>query len=101
VHICMFAYSGTKENRKAGLKIKKTLSEKNGPKCSFTYLCICFRGKEITASGCDFFKQIEFAEEHLKTSALGQHFLYFFVYLCDFVASASLANGKTNTIELQ
>jgi hypothetical protein len=51
--------------------------------------------------GCDFFRLIEFAKAHVRTGALGQHLLYFFVYLHDFVGVLHLQMRKTNTIELQ
>jgi hypothetical protein len=47
------------------------------------------------------FRPIEFAKEQLRTGALGQHLLYFFVYLHDSVAALHLQMCKTNTIELQ
>ncbi len=50
--MCVFAYlhiQAPTKNHKAGLKIHKTLSEKNIPKCSFAYLRICFEGKKHTA----------------------------------------------------
>jgi hypothetical protein len=48
----------------------------------------------MSSSGCDFFRPIDFAEEHLRTGALGRHHLYLFFYLRNFVASASLANAQ-------
>jgi hypothetical protein len=51
--MCIFAHYlcslGANKITKQKKKIQKTPSEKNVPKCSIAYLCICFWGKEITA----------------------------------------------------
>jgi hypothetical protein len=53
-----------------------------------------------THSGC-FFRQIEFAKEHLRTGALRRHLLYFFFICAILLQAIHLQMRKTNMIELQ